>query len=67
MHKLDYDINQVGWSFDNSYSKLSDDFYIKQKPVPVNSPDILILNKNLSKDLNLDFSNVSNEDLSQIF
>ena len=67
MNNSNADINKIGWSFDNTYSKLSSDFYIKQKPIPVKSPNIIILNKNLSKSLNLDFTNISEEHLSQIF
>ena len=67
MSNLDDDLNQVGWCFDNTYSELSSDFHIKQNPIPVKSPNIIILNKNLSKDLNLDFTNISKENLSQIF
>jgi serine/tyrosine/threonine adenylyltransferase len=67
MNNSNADINKIGWSFDNTYSKLSSDFYIKQKPIPVKSPNIIILNKNLSKSLNLDFTNISEGHLSQIF
>ena len=67
MNNLDTSINKIGWSFDNTYSRLAGDFYVNQKPVPVKSPNIIIFNKNLSKDLDLDFTNISEENLSQIF
>ena len=67
MSNLDDDLNEVGWCFDNTYSELSSDFHIKQNPIPVKSPKIIILNKNLSKDLNLDFTNIKEETLSQLF
>ena len=61
------DINSAGWSFDNTYSKLPDDFLVKQAPIPVKSPELIIINKDLSKDLDLDFTNISEENLSQLF
>ena len=67
MINLNNDIDKIGWSFDNTYSRLSGDFQVKQKPIPVKSPSIIILNKNLSKDLHLDFTNINEENLSQIF
>jgi len=57
----------IGWHFDNTYSKLSDTFKEKVKPTPVHSPELVILNDRLAKDLNLDFSKVEKKDLSQIF
>ena len=61
------DIDNAGWSFDNTYSKLPDDFLVKQAPIPVKSPELIIINKDLSKDLDLDFTNISKENLSQLF
>ena len=52
------DIDKAGWSFDNTYSKLPDDFLVKQAPIPVKSPELIIINKDLSKDLDLDFTNI---------
>ena len=57
----------IGWHFDNSYSRLPKIFKEDIKPVPVNSPEILILNKDLANKLDLDFSNINNDDLSKIF
>ena len=59
--------DNIGWLFDNSYSRLSNDLLVKQSPIPVKSPKLVILNKELSKDLDLNFTNISNEDLSQLF
>jgi uncharacterized protein YdiU (UPF0061 family) len=64
---IDIDINKAGWSFDNTYAKLPDDLLVKQAPIPVKSPKLIILNKGLSKDLNLDFTNIREENLSQLF
>ena len=57
----------IGWHFDNTYSKLSDTFKEKVKPTPVHSPELVVLNDRLAKDLTLDFSKVEKKDLSQIF
>ena len=57
----------IGWHFNNTYSKLSDTFKEKVKPTPVHSPELVVLNDRLAKDLTLDFSKVEKKDLSQIF
>ena len=57
----------IGWCFDNTYSKLPDPFKEKIGPVPVKNPELVILNKNLSKELNLDFSNLDNKKISELF
>ena len=56
----------IGWCFDNTYSKLPDPFKEKIGPVPVKNPELVILNKNLSKELNLDFSNLDNKKISEL-
>ena len=53
MNKLDSDINKVGWTFDNSYSKLPESFISKTSPTTVKSPRIKILNDELVKIANL--------------
>jgi len=67
MTNSNIDINKAGWSFDNTYAKLPNDLLVKQAPIPVKTPEIIILNKNLSKDLDLDFTNIKEESLSQLF
>jgi uncharacterized protein YdiU (UPF0061 family) len=67
MTNSNLDIDKAGWSFDNTYSKLPGDFLVKQAPIPVKSPELIIINKNLSKNLDLDFTNISDENLSQLF
>ena len=56
-----------GWHFDNTYSKLSNTFKEEVKPTPVHNPELVVLNDQLAKDLNLDFSKIEKKDLSQIF
>ena len=57
----------IGWHFDNTYSKLSNTFKEEVKPTPVRNPELVVLNDQLAKDLNLDFSKIEKKDLSQIF
>ena len=57
----------IGWHFNNTYSKLSDTFIEKIKPIPVNNPELVILNEGLGSELNLDFSKIDKSELSKIF
>ena len=57
----------IGWHFNNTYSKLSDTFREEIKPVPVNNPELVILNESLASELNLNFSNINKDELSKIF
>ena len=59
--------NNIGWCFDNTYSTLPDAMLSKLAPVPVKSPKLVILNKELSKELDLNFSSISSEELASIF
>jgi uncharacterized protein YdiU (UPF0061 family) len=57
----------IGWHFDNTYSKLPKSFLENIKPVHVKDPKLIILNKNLANQLNLDFSKFSDTDLAKMF
>ena len=57
----------IGWHFDNTYSKLSNTFKEEIKPTPVHNPELIILNDELAKNLNLDFSKVNKKELAKIF
>ncbi len=57
----------IGWCFDNTYSKLPDSFKENIEPVPVKKPELIILNKDLAKELNLDFSSSDNKEISELF
>ena len=56
----------IGWCFDNTYSRLPDPFKEEINPVPVKNPEIVIFNKTLSKELNLDFSNLNDKKISEL-
>ena len=57
----------IGWHFNNTYSKLSDTFREEIKPIPVNNPELIILNDDLATELNLNFSKIDKKELSKIF
>ena len=57
----------IGWCFDNTFSKLPDSFKEEIRPIPVKNPELVVLNKKLSKELNLDFSNLDNKKISELF
>lgn len=43
----------AGWRFDNSYARLSEVFYIRQQPVPVAAPRLVLFNRPLARELGL--------------
>ena len=57
----------IGWCFDNTYYRLSKTFKEDIKPIPVKKPEIVLFNKDLADDLNLDFKNLNNQKLSELF
>ena len=60
-------MNKINWNFDNTYFNLSKSFKEDIKPEPVKNPELILLNKNLASELSLDFSEISNKELSEIF
>ena len=56
----------IGWHFDNTYAKLPDTFKENIDPIPVKEPNLVILNKKLAKDLDLDFSQTDKKEISKI-
>ena len=57
----------IGWCFDNTFYRLSDIFKEDIKPIPVKKPELVLLNKTLAENLNLNFSNLDNQELSELF
>ena len=45
----------IGWHFKNTYSELSDIFREEIRPVSVNNTELVVLNKILAYELNIDF------------
>ncbi|MCK0472246.1 YdiU family protein [Halalkalibacter sp. APA_J-10(15)] len=56
-----------GWNLDHSYTKLPNSFYSHQKPTPVPSPELVIVNERLSEELRLEASELKGEEAAQIF
>ena len=59
--------NTMNWNFDNSYSRLSNSFKEHIKPVAVKNPELVLINEDLAKELNLDFSKNGKNELSALF
>ena len=57
----------IGWNFDNSYSNLPKSFIYEISPVPVKSPELVILNYDLADQMNLNFSDRDDVELAKIF
>ena len=57
----------IGWCFDNTYSRLPESFKEDIKPVPVKKPELVVLNKSLAEKLNLNFSNLNDKEISELF
>ena len=60
-------MNKINWNFNNTYFNLSSSFKENIEPVPVENPELILLNKELASSLNLDFSKTSDKELSKIF
>ena len=67
MKKITSNIDNVGWNFDNSYARLPNSMLSKLSPIPVKSPELVVLNKTLSEELGLDFSHTNKEILASLF
>ena len=57
----------IGWCFDNSYYKLPDSFRESINPIPVREPELIVLNKGLTAELNLNFSKLDVKEISELF
>ena len=59
--------NKISWNFDNSYTKLPENFYTRIAPTKVASPQLVIVNDALADDLGLQLRQPPKEDLAQLF
>ena len=59
--------NNMNWNFDNSYSRLSDVFKEHIEPIAVKNPELVLMNKDLVEELNLDFSKIDKNELAALF
>ena len=67
MSNITSEISKIGWCFDNTYRRLPETLLSQLPPIPVKSPKLIILNDSLSKELDLNFSNISNKHLASMF
>jgi len=59
--------DNIGWNFDNTYTLLPDTLMTKIKPTLVKKPELVMLNLNLAKNLNLNFHKQDKMYLSSLF
>lgn len=56
-----------GWNLDNSYARLPKTFFTSQKPTPVDSPKLVILNHSLATSMGLNVEALQKEDSIEVF
>lgn len=56
-----------GWNFNNSYTLLPEPLFSPTLPTPVAAPATVLLNQRLAKELGLDFSTTTQEELAAFF
>ena len=61
---MNIDIEKIGFNFDNSYAKLPNILMEKVNPIPVKKPKLIILNKELAQNLDLNFESIDNSQIS---
>ena len=67
LESINFMKNNMNWNFDNSYSRLSDVFKEHIKPIAVKNPELVLMNKDLVEELNLDFSKIDKNELAALF
>ncbi|MFD1020944.1 protein adenylyltransferase SelO [Thalassobacillus hwangdonensis] len=55
------------WNFDNSYVRLSEEFFTKVEPTKVMDPELVIFNKDLAETLGLDEESLQKESAAEVF
>jgi len=60
-------MKNLNFNFDNTYANLPDLMATKLAPIAVKKPELIIFNKELADELSLDFSNINNQELAEIF
>jgi uncharacterized protein YdiU (UPF0061 family) len=58
---------EFGWNFDNSYARTPEYFYARTNPVPVQAPQLVIVNRDLTNELGLRLSVLPDDELAQLF
>jgi uncharacterized protein YdiU (UPF0061 family) len=58
---------EAGWHFDNSYLRLPEAFYVRQNPVPVRTPQLVIFNEVLAQALGLNPEALKGDEGANLF
>ncbi|PWA12905.1 YdiU family protein [Pueribacillus theae] len=64
---MNKNMSEAGWNFDNSYIRLPKTFFVSQRPNPVTSPKLKVLNKPLAKSLGLNVQALERADGAAVF
>jgi uncharacterized protein YdiU (UPF0061 family) len=57
----------AGWTFDNSYTRLPEAFYVRLNPVPVRAPKLVVFNKPLARSLGLNPEALQGDEGATVF
>ena len=57
----------AGWNFDNSYAHLPEAFYVRQNPIPVRTPKLVVFNAPLAQSLGLNPNALQNGEGAAVF
>ena len=66
-NEISFTLSSETSSINNNKNVAIETFKENIKPVPVTNPDLVILNKALASELDLDFSKIDKNELSKIF
>ena len=64
---IEKDFEEIGWEFDNTYSRLPKFMISKLFPEKSRSPKLVVFNYDLANELGLDFSSLDDERLAVLF
>ncbi|MDJ0853845.1 MAG: YdiU family protein [Desulfobacterales bacterium] len=57
----------AGWTFDNSYARLPEAFYVRLNPIPVRMPTLVVFNTALAHSLGLNSDALKGDDGAAVF
>ncbi|MBE1423592.1 uncharacterized protein YdiU (UPF0061 family) [Desulfomicrobium macestii] len=56
-----------GWNFDNTYTRLPESLFVRQKPIAVKKPGLALLNRELASSLGLDADSLDGPEGAAVF
>ncbi|MEM7617323.1 MAG: YdiU family protein [Pseudomonadota bacterium] len=60
-------LENCGFNFDTTYTKLPEEFFTLLNPEPVSAPELVVINNNLAADMGLDFANLTVKEQAELF